>query len=510
MAGAGYKLFNSGDVLTAAQVNTYLMQQTVMVFADSSARATALSGVLAEGMVTYLQNTNVVEIYDGAAWVSLDDPNAIQNTIVDAKGDLITATADNVPARLASSGVNGQVLTVDTATSTGLKWSTPATPGTPSPLTTKGDVYTYSTTNDRLAVGSNGDNLVADSTTTTGLRWSTDWNTGKNKLINADFSINQRAFTSTTTNGTYGFDRWLLGAVDGTTTYSTQAFTLGAAPVTGYEGTNFCRLVTTGQTLTTAQSTVEQRIESVRTFANQTITVSFWAKANTGTPKVAVELDQNFGSGGSPSAAVQTYAGQVTLSTSWARYSVTVAVPSISGKTLGTTTGTDYLALRLWVSAGSSFNSRTGSLGIQTNTFDIWGVQAEAGSVASAFTTATGVISNELAACQRYYVRIANFAASDRIGMGVARSATNSRYVIPYNSIMRAAPTALEQSGTASDYQVEYTTTFATCNAVPSFQSATRNSITIDAPVAAGLTAGQAVMLRAATTSAYLGWSAEL
>ena len=130
MAGAGYKLFNTGDVLLASEVNTYLMQQTVMVFANASARTTALSGVLAEGMVSYLQDTNVVEIYNGSAWASLDDPNAIQNTIVDAKGDLISATADNTPARLASSGVNGNVLTVDTSTSTGLKWAAPASFGT--------------------------------------------------------------------------------------------------------------------------------------------------------------------------------------------------------------------------------------------------------------------------------------------------------------------------------------------------------------------------------------------
>jgi hypothetical protein len=68
MAGAGYKLFNTGDVLTAAQVNTYLMQQSVMVFANSTARTTALSGVLAEGMLSYLQDTNAVEKYDGSAW----------------------------------------------------------------------------------------------------------------------------------------------------------------------------------------------------------------------------------------------------------------------------------------------------------------------------------------------------------------------------------------------------------------------------------------------------------
>jgi hypothetical protein len=71
MAGAGYKLFNTGDVLTAAQVNTYLNEQTVMVFASSAARTSALSGVLAEGMMSYLQDTNSVEVYNGTAWVSV-------------------------------------------------------------------------------------------------------------------------------------------------------------------------------------------------------------------------------------------------------------------------------------------------------------------------------------------------------------------------------------------------------------------------------------------------------
>jgi hypothetical protein len=56
-------------------------------------------------------------------WVTSDDANAIQNAIVDAKGDLITATAADTPARLAV-GTNGQVLTADSSTSTGLKWAT--------------------------------------------------------------------------------------------------------------------------------------------------------------------------------------------------------------------------------------------------------------------------------------------------------------------------------------------------------------------------------------------------
>lgn len=121
MAGAGYKLFNTGDVLTAAQVNTYLMEQTVMVFADAAARTAALSGVVSEGMISYLKDTNAVEVYNGSAWVASDDPNAIQNTIVDAKGDLITATAADVPARLAV-GTDAQFLIADSTASTGLKW----------------------------------------------------------------------------------------------------------------------------------------------------------------------------------------------------------------------------------------------------------------------------------------------------------------------------------------------------------------------------------------------------
>lgn len=58
-------------------------------------------------------------------WVAQDDSNAIQNAIVDAKGDLISATSADTPARLAV-GTNGQVLTADSSTSTGLKWATPS------------------------------------------------------------------------------------------------------------------------------------------------------------------------------------------------------------------------------------------------------------------------------------------------------------------------------------------------------------------------------------------------
>lgn len=146
MAGAGYKLFNTGDVLLASEVNTYLQQQTVMVFASSTARTTALSGVLAEGMMSYLQDTNSVEVYNGSSWVNVGNAGDITGvtagtgisgggtsgdvtitnsmaTAIDAKGDLIVGTGADTFARLAVGATNGHVLTVDSSTSTGLKYA---------------------------------------------------------------------------------------------------------------------------------------------------------------------------------------------------------------------------------------------------------------------------------------------------------------------------------------------------------------------------------------------------
>lgn len=119
MAGAGYKLFNTGDVLTAAQVNTYLNEQTVMVFASSAARTSALSGVLAEGMMSYLQDTNAVEVYNGSAWVGVGGGASPLTT----KGDLYGFST--VDARVPI-GTNGHVLTADSTQSLGLKWAAPA------------------------------------------------------------------------------------------------------------------------------------------------------------------------------------------------------------------------------------------------------------------------------------------------------------------------------------------------------------------------------------------------
>jgi len=261
-----------------------------------------------------------------------------------------------------------------------------------------------------------------------------------NYIINGDFGINQRAFSSTTTTGTYGFDRWTYLNSSGTT-YSAQTFTAGAAPVAGYEAQNYARIVSTGQSAVDSYSILIQKIEDVRTLAGQTATVSFWARAGAGTPKVAVEIVQNFGSGGSPSGEVYTAGGSVTLSTSWTRYSVTVSVPSISGKTVGTTANTSSVQLFLWSSAGSSYASRASSIGIQSATVDYWGVQVESGAVATPFRRNANSIQGELAACQRYYFKTTT--GLQKTYYNIFNSGNCQTASIPFPVPMRVAPSTV-------------------------------------------------------------------
>ena len=119
-AGLGYIEFNTGDVLTAAQANGYLASQVVMVFADAAARTSAITSPQ-EGMISYLKDTNATQYYSGSAWVSVGGSSPLTT-----KGDLYTYSTTD--ARLGV-GTNGQVLTADSAEATGIKWATAASGG---------------------------------------------------------------------------------------------------------------------------------------------------------------------------------------------------------------------------------------------------------------------------------------------------------------------------------------------------------------------------------------------
>jgi len=252
----------------------------------------------------------------------------------------------------------------------------------------------------------------------------------KNYIINGNFDIWQRG-TSQTSSSYGSDDRWLNSSGGSTKTHSQQAFTLGQTDVPN-EPKYFSRTVVTSVAGAGNQCSKYQGIESVRTLAGKTATLSFYAKADAA-KNIAVEFLQDFGTGGSPSAAI-TGIGVTTcaLTTSWQKFTVTVNIPSINGKTLGTS-GDDRLNVLFWFDAGSDYNSRANSLGQQSGTFDIAQVQLEEGSVATNFEVRHP--ATELALCQRYY----------EVGSGVSyfpsAGTAYSGVAVNYKVTKRAAPT---------------------------------------------------------------------
>ena len=102
-ANAGYHLFNTGDVLTASQVQYNLQNQTIMYFASSAARTSALGATVVEGMFSYLADTNSTEYYDGAAWQSISNPGDITGVTTAAGSGLSGgASSGTVALSLAS------------------------------------------------------------------------------------------------------------------------------------------------------------------------------------------------------------------------------------------------------------------------------------------------------------------------------------------------------------------------------------------------------------------------
>jgi hypothetical protein len=345
-----------------------------------------------------------------------------------------------------------------------------------------GDVLTATNLNDLAGTV----NFAVSEYPTTGTQMA-----GKNKIINGDFGIWQRgtSFAGLTTD-VYTADRWLYTPSGATATITRETFTAGTAPETGYEGTYFLKLNVTGADNNWG---IYQKVEDVRIAAGQTLTISCYLKSSIAL-NVYAQVAQEFGSGGS--SVVQTTSANQATTTSWARYSFTISVPSISGKTIGT---------------NSNLQIRIRCADTAAESLDFWGFQAELGSVATAFQTATGSVQGELAACQRYYYRNFPPVSLQALGIGYANSTTNARGIIKYPVTMRVRPSALEQSGTATDYQTQSQGTVSTaCSAVPTHVGATENEAYVSFTVASGLTAGDGLALRTATTNAFLGWSAEL
>ena len=358
-----------------------------------------------------------------------DEANEVVSKLT-TKGDLLVTTGSALN-RLAV-GTNAHVLTADSAATNGVKWA--LSPETDL-VTTKGDILvaTAADTLARQGVGANGSVLMADSAQTNGIAWSTAQTSNRNRIINGGFDVWQRGTSLTLSSGgqTFLADRW-SSEYDGsgaTRVLSRQAFTLGSPPVSGTEPAYFHRFNQSVAGTSGTYNLLQQRMEDVRTFAGQTVTVSFFAKAASALTMPSLTWQQNFGTGGSPTAGPSTnIATSIAITTSWTKYTYTVTVPSISGSTIGTDTP-GYLGLRFFLPLNTTF------------TFDLWGVQVEAGAVATPFEFEG--ISTTLAKCQRYFYAIRGYSI---LYHAVGDTTTNCRGgIIATPVTMRAVPTLTEK-----------------------------------------------------------------
>lgn len=389
-----YKVFSNGNTLNASELNTYLMNQSVIAFASAAARDAAIPAPL-EGQLTWLEDSNKYTFYSGSAWADFAAPSVTNNAI-----------------------------------------------------------------------------------------------------INGGFDVWQRGTSQNIAASGFGADRWrydVLTAVP-VGTISQQTFTPGTAPVSGYEANFFQRINITNANGCTNFALV-QRIEDVRSFANQTVTLSFWGKADA-SRTVLSQATQYFGSGGS--SAVTTSIGSFNFETSWQRFTATITVPSIAGKTVTTNT---------WL--GFDFTLPTSSGVIRTGSYDIWGVQVEAASSASAFKRSGSTLQEELANCQRYYWRTSTNNTYGDHGIGRSTSSTAATMMLRFPVTFRVVPTSVEYSavGIFDGFTGLYAITALNLNT----NHLTTDSCTLSATVSSGLSSGQVYFIsNNNNSSGYIGLSAEL
>jgi hypothetical protein len=341
----------------------------------------------------------------------------------------------------------------------------------------------------------------------------------KNRIINGAMVIDQRnagaSVTPSILFNEYTLDRW-NAEYSVASKFSVQQTT--TAPV-GF--TNSLKITSTAATSLGSSDyyVIDQFIEGYNiadlafgTASAKTVTLSF---------QVYSSLTGTFGGSLSNGAANRSYPFTYTISSAntWTSISVTIA-----GDTSGTWLTTTGIGMRVhfglgvgttysgtagaW--AGSYFFSATGAtsvVGTNGATFFITGVQLEVGSTATSFDYRD--YGRELILCQRYYYKVKG--DSKFFAIGYVIDSTRAQGLTAFPVIMRTAPSALEQSGTAGDYGVLTGVTSTTCTSVPIYNAGTSeySAVTVFT-TGSTLTTSQSVALRSLTASGYLAWSAEL
>jgi hypothetical protein len=346
----------------------------------------------------------------------------------------------------------------------------------------------------------------------------------RNMIINGAMQVAQRgtSTSSVTSTGYHACDRFKFLYTDAgtwTVSQSTDAPD-GFANSFKVECTTAKSSLASDSRLFILQHLEGQNLQQLKkgTSSAESITLSFYVRTNkTGTYQVHVEDNDNIRIIGS------TYT--VSTANTWQKVTVTLA---------GDTTGAldndngDSFAVFFALVAGTDNSSgavptaweaktnadRGAGLNVNladatSNYWQISGLQMEIGEQATPFEHRS--YGDELARCQRYYYKVdAALNADEIIGSGYQSSSTLIDLTIPFQVTMRTYPTALEQTGTATDYKIQRAQGQTTCSAVPTFGSANLVAARIRCTVSSGMTTGEAAAFRFGTTDSYLAWSAEL
>jgi hypothetical protein len=345
----------------------------------------------------------------------------------------------------------------------------------------------------------------------------------KNRIINGAMVVDQRnagAAVTVNTNGAfYATDRFRLSGITSSGVFTGQQ--IADAP-TGFN--NSLRVTVTTADASLGADDIYYCVQPIEGFnvadlgfgsaAAQTVTLSFWTKST---------LSGTFGGSLSNSAVDRSYPFTYTISAAntWEYKTITIA-----GDTSGTWLTTNGVGMRVYfgLGVGSNFTgtanqwngafdisaaSAVNVMGTLSATWQITGVQLEIGTTATPFERR--LYNQELANCQRYYYRVLANGVGYVFGQSFNAATTLARGVVNFPTTMRTEITALEQSGTASNYQVAHgNLTLTSCSSVPTFSTGQKESCAVNFTVSSGLTAGNGSLIRAADSSAYLGFSAEL
>ena len=373
-------------------------------------------------------------------------------------------------------------------------------------IAAKGDLIagTGSQTFDNVAVGTNGQVLTADSTTATGLAWATPSTSGssnvagKNGVLNSAFNVWQRGTTVTGAGGgAYTADRWFLYA-GGQGTVSRQA----TGDTTNLPFIQYCARVqrNSGSTDTSNIPFIQsfETLNSIQ-YAGKTVTLSFYARRGANysptsnglvvTLATGTGTDQNYESAGYTGGATPI-SQTATLTTTWQRFSYSATLA-----TNITEVTTRFVLVPTGTAGAADF-------------FEITGVQLEIAGSASAYSPATPTYQSELAACQRYYYRaVADTAYGSVASYAVASSSSGFISMIQAPVTMRVSPTSIDFSTLAF---VNYADTLYAASSLTLPTNNNKQVILVSGSIT-GATAGHAGRLTGNnSTAAYLGFSAEL